>query len=79
MACWGTYQAMCLIPPSSFTTCVSFNEVQLVRVEDRSLVPRPRFPTAANGLHHRYVGLALSVTQSLRRHKNGVSVCVVIC
>ena len=46
------------------------------------LVPRPRFPTAADGLHHRYVEThrsnflvlwILSVTQSLCRHKNGVS------
>ena len=46
-----------------------------------SLVPRPRFPTAAVGLHHRYVESGsgiLSITQSLCRHINGVSYCVVI-
>ena len=55
-----------------------------------SFVPRPRFPTAADGLHHRYVESGsdhrsnffvlwiLSVTQSLCRHKNRVSFFVVI-
>ena len=29
--------------------------VLLIRITKDSLVPRPRFPTAADGLHHRYV------------------------